>query len=81
MAGDGETWFVPDGAIVGAKGNGIRYAPKGYRDCELETAVRTHNHVNAGIFFRESPDQARDRGWEVHIFSPPDAVYSTGSIS
>jgi len=37
--------------------------------------------VNAGIFFRGSPDQARDRGWEVHIFSPPDAVYSTGSIS
>ena len=56
MAGDGETWFVPDGAIVGAKGNGIRYAPMGYRDCELETAVRTHNHVNAGISFRGSPD-------------------------
>jgi len=77
---DGGTWFVRDGAIVGANGNGILYTPKGYGDCELETAVCTHNHVNAGIFFRGSPDKTRDRGWEVQIFSPPDAVYPTGSI-
>jgi len=77
---DGGTWFVRDGTIVGTNGHGILYAPGVYEDCELQVAVRTQNHVNAGIFFRGSPDKGRDRGWEVQIFSPPEAVYPTGSI-
>jgi hypothetical protein len=77
---DGGTWMVRGGAIVGANGHGILYTPMGYTDCELQVAVLTHNHVNAGIFFRGSPDKAKDRGWEVQIFSPPEAVYPTGSI-
>jgi hypothetical protein len=79
LRGAGE-WFVRDGALVGANGHGILYAPPRFRDFELTALVRSRARVNAGIFLRGSPDARRFRGFEVQIYSPPDAVYPTGSI-
>lgn len=74
------SWSVRDGAIVGANGHGILYAPPVLRDFELTVLVRSHNRVNAGIFLRGSPDPREHRGFEVQIYSPVDAVFPTGSV-
>jgi hypothetical protein len=73
-------WAIRDGAIVGANGHSILYAPGTFRDFELSALVRSHNRVNAGIFLRGSPDEKQHRGFEVQIYSPVDSVYPTGSV-
>lgn len=77
---DAGQWQVKDGAIFAANGHGIHYAPGDFQDFDLLAVVRTHNHVNSGIFLRGSPNKEQNRGFEVQIYSPPDAVYPTGSI-
>ena len=77
---DGGEWSMREGAIYGANGHGILYAPPVLQDFLLTMAVRTHNRANSGVFLRGSPDKKKSRGFEVQIYSPPDAVYPTGSI-
>jgi hypothetical protein len=77
---DGGRWEVSQGAILAAGGHGIHYAPGEFSDFDLLAVIRTHNHVNSGIFLRGSPHKSANRGFEVQIYSPPDAVYPTGSI-
>ena len=79
LRGEG-TWSVRDGAIQGANGHGILYAPPVFTDFELTALVRSHNRVNAGIFLRGSPNPKEHRGFEVQIYSPVDSVYPTGSV-
>ena len=79
LRGEG-SWTVRDGAIEGANGHGILYAPAVFSDFELTALVRAHNRVNAGIFLRGSPDPKEHRGFEVQIYSPVDSVYPTGSV-
>lgn len=75
---DGGQWRVESGVIHAANGHGIYYAPGEFRDFELLAVFRTHGHVNSGIFLRGAPKG--HRGFEVQIYSPPEAVYPTGSI-
>jgi len=77
---DAGHWSVRDGAILAANGHGIHYAPGEYADFELLAVVKSNNHVNAGLFLRGQPAKPAHRGFEVQIYSPPDAVYPTGSI-
>ena len=79
LRGEG-TWSVRDGAIMGANGHGILYAPPVLSDFEFTALVRSRNRVNGGIFLHGSPDLKRHRGFEVQIYSPVDSVYPTGSI-
>ena len=76
----GGTWDVHGGAIRGANGHGILYAPPAFRNFELTVLVRSRNRVNSGVFLRGSPDLQAHRGFEVQIYSPPDGVYPTGSV-
>lgn len=75
---DGGEWRAEGGVIRAANGHGIYYAPGEFRDFELLAVFRTHGHVNSGIFLRGVPKG--HRGFEVQIYSPPEAVYPTGSI-
>ncbi len=76
---DAGSWSMQGDSIVGANGHGILYAPPVFEDFELTMLVRSHNRVNSGVFLRGEPT-GRKRGFEVQIYSPPDAVYPTGSI-
>jgi hypothetical protein len=73
-------WSFADGVVRGANGHGVLYAQQRFRDFEFTAIVRSHHRVNAGVFFRGSPDEAKSRGFEVQIYSPVEAVYPTGSI-
>lgn len=75
----GGHWSVRGGAIVGANGHGILYAGPVFENFELTVEVLSRNRANGGIFLRGEPEGPR-RGFEVQIYSPPDAVYPTGSI-
>lgn len=72
-------WTVRDGVLRASNGHGIHYAPGEFRDFVLTALVRSHNHVNAGVFLRGDAEGPR-RGFEVQINSSPDAVYPTGSL-
>lgn len=72
-------WAVREGAIYGFNGHGILYAPPSLQDFELTLLVRSHNHVNAGVFLRGEPE-GPNRGFEVQIYSPVESVYPTGSV-
>ena len=78
--GDSGSWRWENGTLTGANGHSILYAPQRFRDFEFTAAVRTHGRVNSGVFLRGSADPKESRGFEVQIYSPPDAVYPTGSI-
>jgi len=73
------TWSVRHGAIVGANSDGILYAPQEFQDFEFTGLVCSHNHVNSGVFFRGRPEGS-NRGFEIQVYSPMEAVYPTGSI-
>lgn len=77
--GDSGEWRIENGVIEGMNGHSILYPPAVLDDFELTVLVRTHNRVNAGIFLRGQP-VGPNRGFEVQIYSPVDAVYQTGSI-
>jgi len=77
--GDSGEWRIENGVIEGLNGHSILYPPAVFDDFELTAVVRTHDRVNAGIFLRGQPD-GPNRGFEVQIYSPVDAVYQTGSI-
>jgi hypothetical protein len=77
---DAGAWSINAGVLIAANGHGIHYAPGEFTDFDLLAVVRSVGHVNAGIFLRGQPDKSRLRGLEVQIYSPPDAVYPTGSI-
>jgi hypothetical protein len=72
-------WEVREGHITGADSDGILYAPPEFRDFELTALVRSHHRVNSGIFLRGRPSGS-NRGFEIQIYSPVEAVYPTGSI-
>lgn len=80
LRGAGNWSFGSDGIVRGANGHGVLYAQQRFRDFEFTALVRSHNHVNAGVFFRGSPDESKPRGFEVQIYSPVEAVYPTGSV-
>ena len=77
--GDSGEWRIDNGVIEGMNGHSILYPPAVLDDFELTTLVRTHDRVNAGIFLRGQPT-GPNRGFEVQIYSPVDAVYQTGSV-
>ncbi len=79
-ARDGNTarWTVSPEQIRGESGDGILYGGPTFRNFELTLAVRSLGYVNGGIFLRGAP--TGDRGFEVQVYAPPDAVYPTGSI-
>lgn len=78
--GDSGQWRVTaDGAIEGANGHSILYAPGDFADFEFMAAVRTHSRVNGGVFLRGDPAGPR-RGFEIQVYSPVDSVYPTGSV-
>jgi hypothetical protein len=66
--------------LVAEGGDGILYLPGTFRDFEFGTTLRTQGHVNSGVFLRGSASPDEKRGMEVQIYSPPDAVFPTGSI-
>lgn len=61
-------------------GHGVLYAKPVFRDFTLSLYVRSHARVNAGVFLRGDQREGKTRGFEVQIYSPPDAVFPTGSI-
>jgi hypothetical protein len=83
--GEKELWS-PDAETITAKtGNGIVYAPGEFADFEFFADFRTEGRMNAGLFFRAEPSRGErltkeNRGFEVQIYSPVDAVFPTGSI-
>ena len=72
-------WQVREGHITGADSDGILYAPQQFHDFELTALVRSHHRVNSGIFLRGRPTGS-NRGFEIQVYSPVEAVYPTGSI-
>lgn len=74
--GGGE-WRVGE-EIEGRDGHGILYGDSDWEDFELAFSFRTGRRVNSGVFLRADP--GKYRGFEVQIYSPPWAVYPTGSI-
>jgi hypothetical protein len=74
------SWTVNGARIEGADGHSILYAEPVFGDFRLALYVRSHRRVNAGVFLRGSAKEGASRGFEVQIYSPPDAVYPTGSI-
>lgn len=76
---DAGNWSVREGSIYGANGHGILYAEPSFENFELTLMARSRNRANGGVFLRGQP-QGPERGFEVQIYSPPDAVYPTGSI-
>jgi 3-keto-disaccharide hydrolase len=74
----GADWVIRDGVIRASNGHGVYYAPGEFEDFEFIALVRSHERANGGIFFRGGPEGFR--GFEVQIYSPPNAVYPTGSI-
>lgn len=77
--GSSGEWRARAGVIEAFNGDSILYAPPVFQDFELTAVVRTHSRVNSGIFLRGQP-AGPNRGFEVQIYSPVDAVYPTGSI-
>ena len=77
--GDSGEWSYAEGVVAGANGHSILYAPGIFTDFEFSAAVRSHARTNSGVFLRGQPAGA-NRGFEVQIYSPVDAVYPTGSI-
>lgn len=73
------TFQVIDG-VIQATGDGIHYAPGVYQNFELALLVKSFNRANGGVFLRGWPEDGKSRGFEIQIYSPPDAVYPTGSI-
>ena len=74
------TWTGAGANIKGANGHSILYAEPTYGDFQLSLYARSHQRVNAGIFLRGSARGDKPRGFEVQIYSPPDAVFPTGSV-
>jgi hypothetical protein len=72
-------WRFNGDSLEGSDGHGVYYAPPELHDFEFTASVRTANRANAGVFFRGRPGE-NDRGFEVQVYSPVDAVYPTGSI-
>jgi hypothetical protein len=80
VRGEGGSWSAAGGCIKGANGHSILYSAPVLQDFEFTALVRSRNRVNAGVFFRGSPDTKEHRGFEVQVYSPLDSVYPTGSI-
>lgn len=79
LRGAGE-WSQRGDVIRGANGHGINYAGPLLKDFVFSAEVKATNHANGGVFFHGSPDEKKDRGFEVQIYSPLDSVFPTGSI-
>jgi hypothetical protein len=77
--GDSGEWRLAGDVVEGMNGHSILYAPGEWKDFEFTAVVRTHLRVNAGVFLRGWPEGA-NRGFEVQVYSPVDAVYPTGSV-
>lgn len=71
---------VANGEVTAENGHGILYDGAPVTDLDLTLYVRPHQRVNAGVFLRGRANEKQHRGFEVQVYSPPDAVYPTGSI-
>lgn len=80
MQRGGGTFTKQGTLITGANGHGILYAKPAFESFTLSLYVRSHRRVNAGVFLRGDAREGKPRGFEVQVYSPPDAVYPTGSI-
>lgn len=74
----GADWVTCGGVIRASNGHGVYYAPGEFGDFEFTALVRSHGRANGGIFFRGGLEGFR--GFEVQIYSPPNAVCPAGSI-
>lgn len=79
LRGAGE-WAATADTVRGANGHGIHYSSAVLRDFVFSAEVKATNFANGGVFFRGSPEEKKDRGFEVQIYSPLDSVFPTGSI-
>ncbi len=75
----GGNWLARGGSIEASNGHGLLFAGGEFQDFELTLLVRTHHHPNGGVRLRSAPGVG-GRGFEVQVYSPPEAVYPTGSI-
>ncbi len=78
----GGNWSLRGDTLEGSNGHGIIYAPGVWRDFVFSAVVRSHQRTNSGVFLRgKVPFKGGlERGFEVQVYSPVDAVYPTGSI-
>jgi hypothetical protein len=75
---EGGTWEAQNGLLIGSNGHGHLANDQVFQDCEIQMYVKTINVANGGVFFRWQNE--RDRGYEIQIFTNPDANHQTGSL-
>ena len=73
-------WSVEDGVLVARDGDGYLRHEMLVQDFRLRAYIRTSPLANGGIFFRWSPDDPEDRGYEIQILDVPGTDEPTGSI-
>ncbi len=71
-------WSVENGELLGSKGHGYLITDGQYRNCVLQTYIKSSPLANGGIFCRWST--TRNRGSEIQIEDIPDSNDPTGSI-
>lgn len=71
-------WSVDNGEILAADGHGYLVSGEEFRNCELQTYIRSSPLANGGIFFRWKGQG--NRGFEIQIEDIPDSDDPTGSI-
>jgi hypothetical protein len=71
-------WSLEDGVLLGQTGHGYLITDAMYRNCELQTYIRSSPLANGGIFFRWLSEG--NRGFEIQIEDIPDSNDPTGSI-
>ncbi|MDX2268396.1 MAG: family 16 glycoside hydrolase [Bryobacter sp.] len=80
LRGGGGEWQLAPAAAVAANGHGIQYGAPVLEDFVFVAEVKASALANGGIFLRGSPEEGKDRGFEVQIYPVRDAVFPTGSI-
>lgn len=71
-------WSIEKGVLLGEKGHGYLISDGQYRNCELQTYIKSSPLANGGIFFRWL--STGNRGFEIQIEDIPDSNDPTGSI-
>ncbi|MCP4858535.1 MAG: DUF1080 domain-containing protein [Fuerstiella sp.] len=72
------TWSIEKGELLGEQGHGYLISDGLYRNCELQTYIKSSPLANGGIFFRWLA--TNNRGFEIQIEDIPDSNDPTGSI-
>ena len=71
-------WSIKNGELLGEQGHGYLISDGLYRNCELQTYIKSSPLANGGIFFRWLA--TNNRGFEIQIEDIPDSNDPTGSI-